>query len=130
MIPGALAVVYLGYVAVGLTFIYALSGLAVNHIADWDPNFENFEREQTVTTPLPADDQEAARAVQEQVGRMEYAPSFQMGHPAPFELAARLARIAPGGWLPDQPRSKMPCWTPFVVASRIALQLQPPRCMT
>ncbi|MCA9705372.1 MAG: PepSY-associated TM helix domain-containing protein [Myxococcales bacterium] len=57
-----------GYVAVGLTLIYALSGLAVNHIADWDPNFENFEREQTVTTPLPADDQEAARAVQEQVG--------------------------------------------------------------
>lgn len=28
-----------GYLAVGLTFIYALSGLAVNHIADWDPNF-------------------------------------------------------------------------------------------
>ncbi|MBT5415306.1 MAG: aspartate aminotransferase family protein [Rhodospirillaceae bacterium] len=36
------------------------------------------------------------RAVQEQVARMEYAPPFQMGHPAPFELAARLARMAPG----------------------------------
>jgi len=57
-----------GYIAVGLTFIYALSGLAVNHIADWDPNFENFERDLTVTTPLPADDQEAARVVQEQAG--------------------------------------------------------------
>jgi uncharacterized protein len=28
-----------GYVAVGLTFVYAASGIAVNHIADWDPNF-------------------------------------------------------------------------------------------
>jgi len=35
----------LGYVAVGLTFVYAISGLAVNHIADWDPNFHNTSRE-------------------------------------------------------------------------------------
>lgn len=34
-----------GYVAVGLTVIYALSGLAVNHIADWDPNFKNTREE-------------------------------------------------------------------------------------
>lgn len=36
-----------GYVAVGLTFIYALSGLAVNHITDWsdgDPSFRNYTR--------------------------------------------------------------------------------------
>jgi hypothetical protein len=33
----------LGYLAVGLTVVYALSGLAVNHIADWDPNFHNSE---------------------------------------------------------------------------------------
>lgn len=57
-----------GYIAVGLTFIYALSGLAVNHIADWDPNFENYEREFTVDTPLPADEYEAAAIVQKQAG--------------------------------------------------------------
>ncbi len=34
----------LGYLAVGLTFVYALSGLAVNHIADWDPNYQNLSR--------------------------------------------------------------------------------------
>ena len=39
-----------GYLLVGLTFVYALSGLAVNHIADWDPNFHNVTR----TAPLPA----------------------------------------------------------------------------
>jgi len=44
-----------GYLAVGLTLIYALSGLAVNHIGQWDPNFENFDR--TVELgPLAGDD--------------------------------------------------------------------------
>ena len=28
-----------GYAAVGLTFVYAISGLAVNHVAQWDSNF-------------------------------------------------------------------------------------------
>jgi hypothetical protein len=50
----------LGYLAVGLTFVYALSGLAVNHIADWDPNFENYDREHTLSSTLPLDDDEAA----------------------------------------------------------------------
>lgn len=29
----------LGYLAVGLTLVYAVSGLAVNHTADWDPTY-------------------------------------------------------------------------------------------
>ena len=33
-----------GYVAVGFTVIYALSGLAINHIKDWDPNFTSSEK--------------------------------------------------------------------------------------
>lgn len=37
-----------GYLAVGLTFIYAVSGLAVNHIADWDPNFTQVDRTHSV----------------------------------------------------------------------------------
>ncbi len=50
----------LGYVAVGLTFVYALSGLAVNHIADWDPNFVNYEAKHQLALPLPTDDQAIA----------------------------------------------------------------------
>jgi hypothetical protein len=41
----------MGYTAVGLTFVYAVSGLAVNHIADWDPNFHNTSRELDVRLP-------------------------------------------------------------------------------
>ena len=33
-----------GYVVVGLTVIYAVSGIAVNHIEDWNPNY-SIERE-------------------------------------------------------------------------------------
>jgi beta-alanine--pyruvate transaminase len=39
---------------------------------------------------------EITRAVANQLEKMDYAPSFQMGHPAAFELASRLAAIAPG----------------------------------
>lgn len=53
----------LGYLAVGLTFVYALSGLAVNHIADWDPNFDNYTAEHQVAVPLPDDDAAAADRV-------------------------------------------------------------------
>jgi beta-alanine--pyruvate transaminase len=36
-------------------------------------------------------------AVSQQLQTMDYAPAFQMGHPAAFELAERLAAMAPGG---------------------------------
>jgi beta-alanine--pyruvate transaminase len=40
--------------------------------------------------------QPIVEAVQAQVAQMDYAPPFQMGHPAAFELAARLAAMLPG----------------------------------
>lgn len=30
----------IGYLAVGLTIIFSVSGIAVNHIRDWNPNYE------------------------------------------------------------------------------------------
>ncbi|GMV17436.1 MAG: peptidase [Polyangiaceae bacterium] len=60
-----------GYLVIGLTVIYAVSGLAVNHIADWDPSFRQLERTHQVTTPLPDDDDEAARSVLASLGVTE-----------------------------------------------------------
>jgi len=37
-------------------------------------------------------------AVRRQVGEMDFAPTFQMGHPIAFEFAERLAAIAPKGF--------------------------------
>jgi beta-alanine--pyruvate transaminase len=36
-------------------------------------------------------------AVQQQIATLDFAPTFQMGHPLPFILAERLAQIAPEG---------------------------------
>jgi hypothetical protein len=49
-----------GYVAVGFTIIYALSGLAINHIADWDPNFVVSERTATLATAIADGESDAA----------------------------------------------------------------------
>ena len=50
-----------GYLAVGFTVIYALSGLAINHIKDWDPSFHSSER--TLAIAAIADDVPDAEAV-------------------------------------------------------------------
>jgi hypothetical protein len=52
-----------GYLAVGLTMVYAASGIAVNHIADWDPNFTSYERSHALGGPIRGDDETAARSV-------------------------------------------------------------------
>lgn len=57
-----------GYLLVGLTFVYAASGLAVNHIDDWDPNFEQYERTHKLAAPLPEDETAAGQQVLAQLG--------------------------------------------------------------
>ena len=41
--------------------------------------------------------QRIVQAIQQQAGEMDFAPPFQMSHPKAFELAERLAKIAPAG---------------------------------
>jgi hypothetical protein len=58
----------LGHVAVGLTLIYAISGLAVNHILDWDPSFVAFSEAHELGAPIPGTDEEAAASAMKQLG--------------------------------------------------------------
>lgn len=57
-----------GYLAVGLTLVYAASGLAVNHISDWDPNFQSYRTVRQLQGSLPAEPQAAAAAALGQLG--------------------------------------------------------------
>jgi hypothetical protein len=58
-----------GYVAVGFTVIYALSGLAINHIADWDPNFTATEETRAIAAiPDDVSDDVAVKRVTDAVG--------------------------------------------------------------
>lgn len=71
----------LGYFLVGLTIIYAVSGVAANHLRDWDYNFvtdkrfvklENITPESVVDPPLIAD-------ILEQTGETEnYKSHFRL----------------------------------------------------
>jgi hypothetical protein len=63
-----------GYVAVGLTLIYALSGLAVNHVKDWDPSFHSYSRTVELGVPLVGDDDVIADQVRQKLG-IETKPS-------------------------------------------------------
>tara|TARA_Y100000748_G_scaffold77894_1_gene64363 strand:- start:4682 stop:6019 length:1338 start_codon:yes stop_codon:yes gene_type:complete len=40
---------------------------------------------------------EISEAVSRQIQQMDFAPTFQMGHPLPFQLAERLSELAPAG---------------------------------
>jgi hypothetical protein len=57
----------LGFLVIGLTVIYAVSGLAVNHVADWDPNFQSYEQTRDLGA-LHGDDQTVARTVLNALG--------------------------------------------------------------
>src|SRR5262245_39022133 len=59
----------IGYFIVGLTFIYALSGLAINHVGQFDPNFKAVTAEYALEVEVPRDDVDAAaKAVLGQLG--------------------------------------------------------------
>lgn len=80
----------IGYLAIGLTFVYALSGIAINHVADWDPNFaaieETYPLSQTVGRPKAEDPNSSlrvARAVLASLSRkdaIEDAYALDEGH--------------------------------------------------
>lgn len=60
-----------GYLAVGLTFIYALSGIAINHVGQWDPNFKSVVETSTLEGPYPDDDDALTAKLVAQLGVSE-----------------------------------------------------------
>ncbi len=47
-----------GYLIVGLTLVFGVSGLALNHVADWNPNYRQI-REASQIAPLQGADRDA-----------------------------------------------------------------------
>jgi len=48
----------IGYLVVAMTLIYGISGLAVNHVADWNPNY-TIEQEFLTIPPVTGKDKDA-----------------------------------------------------------------------
>jgi hypothetical protein len=59
----------IGYLCIGLTLVYAISGVAVNHISDWNPSYR-VERIEPNVGPVPGNptDSETIRTILERLG--------------------------------------------------------------
>ena len=76
----------IGYVAVGLTFVYALSGLAVNHLTDWsdgDASFKTYSTSHELG-PLKGEDQAIADDLRKRLAIQEV--PRELYRPTPDEL--------------------------------------------
>jgi len=63
-----------GYLVVGFTFIYALSGIAVNHVADFtdgDPSFKNHNQTHELGGPVAGSDEQVKSTVLTKLGISE-----------------------------------------------------------
>jgi hypothetical protein len=75
-----------GYLAVGLTFVYAVSGLAINHVGQWDPNFKKVVEHHALAAPLPRDEAAATAALLAQLGAEGPARDAYWDSDAVFQL--------------------------------------------
>jgi hypothetical protein len=83
----------MGYLAVGLTLVYACSGLAVNHLADWDPNFTAFKAAHELKTAFSGSDQEAAKAILGKLGLKETPQEIYRAAPDQLEITLSTRKI-------------------------------------
>lgn len=107
----------LGFLCIGLTLIYALSGIAVNHIADWNPNYI-IERVDAQIDPLPSGviDPVIIPQILEQLGEVKgHENAFQ---PDPDNLwiyvEKRMIRVnLPTGKVEHERVKRRPFWYPL-----------------
>jgi uncharacterized protein len=86
-----------GYLAIGFTVIYALSGIAMNHIDDWDPSFNASERVLKITPIADDATDDAAVAQVSKAAGIDSAPAdvFRAGDEVrvTYEDGTRLTAI-------------------------------------
>lgn len=79
-----------GNLAIGLTIIYAVSGIAVNHINTdgWDPNFTNYQRTHELG-PLEGEDQAVADRVLARLNIKDKPTEVYRAAPAELEISLK-----------------------------------------
>lgn len=70
----------LGYFCVALTVVYAISGIAVNHMHDWNPNYK-IERVEHTFEPIPVGDKPSMVALA--VARLDLPEPDKTFRPSP-----------------------------------------------
>ncbi len=85
----------IGYLITGLTLIYAISGIALNHKHDWNPNYIFENSSFTVNTDISRDsfDDQAARDILKDIGHLSGYKTFY------FPTGNRLTIFVDGGFV-------------------------------
>ncbi len=78
----------IGYLCVGLTIVYAVSGVAVNHTDAWNPTWD-IDRRVASVAPLPSGDPAAPGNVRLVLERLDLAPEWR----TTFRTEANTLRI-------------------------------------
>lgn len=65
----------LGYLCVGLTLVYVVSGVAVNHVDAWNPNYAIEQRSAPVGVPFPG--QSTVAMVPDVLARLGLPPDYR-----------------------------------------------------
>lgn len=101
----------LGYLCVALTVIYAVSGIAVNHMHDWNPNYR-IERVERRIEPIPVGDR--ASMVARAVERLELPAPGEAFRPSPdvvqlfYDGWSVEVRALEGIAVIERPRARVP----------------------
>jgi hypothetical protein len=97
-----------GYLAIGFTVIYAVSGIAQNHIEDWgDVSFVTYERQLTIAAiPAGAPEDVAIRAVVAAAGLGEPTSKLRAGDEVRLEYATGAKVTAVGTTVTIQGRQR------------------------
>ncbi len=76
----------LGFLTAGLTIIYAISGIAVNHIDDWNPNYRQEKSQVTLKVGLPIEAEEFPKAILKQLGETRTPLSSYPASPTEYKI--------------------------------------------
>ncbi len=104
----------IGFLCIGLTLLYALSGIAVNHVHDWNPNY-SIERVELQIDPLPPGVVTSAQLQQvlRQVGENKVSKGHFQPDPENLWLYVdkRMIRIhLPSGRVEAEKPARRPFW--------------------
>jgi hypothetical protein len=100
-----------GYLCAGLTVIYAVSGIAVNHIEDWNPNYDVRRTRLAVGTVPAGDDGAAAQVVLDRLHITDKPRAAVWISPAQLRIFLEnrtLTLDAPAGEVEDERVSRRP----------------------
>lgn len=96
-----------GYLAIGFTIIYAVSGIAMNHVDDWDPSFDARERIVKITPVADdASDDAAAAQVSKAAGMGKADEVFRAGDEVRLTYDSGASVIAIGDTVTIQERDE------------------------